>query len=337
MMLRIHFTGSDLVRTRLADAPDPLWETVLSLQMLRARYGAGVFDGWRRRVRDALYAAGQAAFVKQLLFPLTPDASYFPDFLTPSEGLLGLDAGIEAVRITPRHRIRREILRLTFSQAQRGQQSWIKKLISAERDVLADLGGALVGYHHTALGPYWDRMKVGAEADYARRALQRRTGGIANVLSGFWPMMHWRKPVLEVPYPAERDLHLDGRGLVLIPSHFCWYHPVALADPALPPTIVYPLRPTADFLDHNPVLVADPPLAKLIGAARARILGIAAQGVTTSELACRADVSVASASQHAAVLRESGLITSSRFANTVVHSVTPLGLALLGRGRHERG
>jgi DNA-binding transcriptional ArsR family regulator len=328
MMLRIHFTGSDLVRTRLADTPDPLWETVLSLHMLRARYGAMVFDGWRRRVRDALHDFGQTAAVKQFLFPLTPDASYFPDFLTPPEGLLGLTDGIEAVCATPRHRIRHEIWRLRFPG---DRPSWAMRL-AAERDVMTDLGRALVGYHRTALGPYWDRMKVGVETDHTRRALLRRTAGIKIVLAGISPMARWRANVLETPYPVDRDLHLGGRGLVLIPSYFCWHHPVALADPDLPPTIVYPLRPTVDFLDYSPIGAVDPKLTKLIGPTRSRVLSASAQGATTSELARRAGVSVATASQHATVLREGGLISSNRQANAVIHTLTPLGTALLGRG-----
>lgn len=327
----LYFSGSDLVRTRMADAPDPLWETVLSLQMLPTRYGATIFDGWRRHVRDALHDSGQIVLVKQLLFPLTPNASYFPDFLTPPEGLLGLADGIEAMYATPCHRIRHEIGRLKFP---RGRPSWATRL-ATERTILTDFGRALAAYHRTALGPYWDRMKAGAEAEHARHALLRRTAGIRACLGEISPAMRWRGNVLEMPYPVDRDLHLDGRGLILIPSYFCWNHPVALADPALPPTMVYPLRPTVDFLDHSPALAADPTLTRLIGPARARILNASAQGATTSELARRTGVSVATASQHAKVLRESGLISSDRHANAVIHTLTPLGATLLG-GRTAR-
>lgn len=329
-MLRIHFTRTDLVRTRLADGPDPMWETVLSLQMLRARYSAAIFDGWRRRVRAALYDRDQAAMVRRVLFPLTPDASYFPDFLTPAEGLLGLADGVAAIRATPPQRLRREIRRLRIPHD--APPSWARTLIAAEPGTLTELGEALTGYHRTALGTHWDRMRTGAEIDVARRSLQQRAGGTARMLSGFGPMMRWRAPVLEVPYPVERDLHLDGRGLVLIPSYFCWYHPVGLADPALPPTLVYPLRPAADFLEHSPLEAAEHGLTRLLGPTRARVLAtVGAQGVTTSELARRNGISAGTASQHATVLRESGLVNSDRRDNVVIHTVTPLGAALLGR------
>jgi DNA-binding transcriptional ArsR family regulator len=330
-MLRIHFTGADLVRTRLAEGPDPLWETVLSLQILRTRYGSIAFDGWRRRTRDAIRGTALCELVKHFLFPVTPDASYFPDFLTPPEGLLGLTAGIESILATPARRVERELRRLQF---RRRPPSWIASLAAGEREPLAELGRALSAYHRTALAPYWDQMRTGAEIDHARRSLLQRTGGIASVLADFSPAMRWQEPVLEVPYPVTKDLHLDGRGLVLIPSYFCWYHPVALADSALPPTIVYPLRPTADLLIRQPGTDPGPSLAKLIGSTRARILALIAHGATTSDIARRADVSLPTASQHAAVLRESGLITSRRHANTVIHTLTPIGAALLNDVPH---
>jgi hypothetical protein len=40
-------------------------------------------------------------------------------------------------------------------------------------------------------------------------------------------------------------------------------------------------------------------------------------------------VSAANASHHTTVLRDSGLIASHRHANTVLHTLTPLGAALL--------
>jgi DNA-binding transcriptional ArsR family regulator len=325
-MLRIHFTGADLVRTRLAEGPDPLWETVLSLQILRTRYGSIAFDGWRRATRDSIRGTSMCDTVKHFLFPVTPDASYFPDFLTPPEGLLGLTAGIESVLATPMRRIGRELRRLQF---RRRPPAWVARLAAGEREPLAELGRALSAYHRTALTPYWELMKTGAEIDHARRSRLQRAGGMASVLADFSPAMRWQAPVLEVPYPVSKDLYLDGRGLVLIPSYFCWHHPVALADPKLPPTIVYPLRPTADLLIPQPGADPAAPLAKLIGTTRARILALVAHGATTSDIARLADVSLPTASQHAAVLRESGLITSRRHANAVIHTLTPVGVALL--------
>jgi DNA-binding transcriptional ArsR family regulator len=55
-------------------------------------------------------------------------------------------------------------------------------------------------------------------------------------------------------------------------------------------------------------------------------------GCTTSELARRVGVSLASASQHASVLREAGLVHTLRQGGAVLHTLTPLGAALLRGG-----
>ena len=70
-------------------------------------------------------------------------------------------------------------------------------------------------------------------------------------------------------------------------------------------------------------------LGKLLGQNRAIVLSRIADGCTTSELARRAGVSLASASQHATVLREAGLITTRRDGGAVFHSLTSLGAELL--------
>jgi hypothetical protein len=94
-MLRIHLTAEDLAATRLATRPDPLWEVVGSLRTLRDRTSPLLFGGWRRRTWAAL--AGQA----RMCLDLVPPQGYCPDFLTPAEGSLGLEAGITAVLATP--------------------------------------------------------------------------------------------------------------------------------------------------------------------------------------------------------------------------------------------
>ncbi|MBF6239939.1 winged helix-turn-helix transcriptional regulator [Nocardia otitidiscaviarum] len=71
-------------------------------------------------------------------------------------------------------------------------------------------------------------------------------------------------------------------------------------------------------------------LSALLGATRAAVLEAVADGGSTTELALRLGISPSSASEHAAVLRGAGLITSTRTRNQVRHRLTPLGAALLG-------
>lgn len=49
-MLKIHFSGEDILRTRVAPAADPVWEVVLSLHLLPGRSRDPLLAGWRREV-----------------------------------------------------------------------------------------------------------------------------------------------------------------------------------------------------------------------------------------------------------------------------------------------
>ncbi|OEU88265.1 hypothetical protein DB35_18010 [Streptomyces abyssalis] len=333
-MLRIHFTGTDLARTHVAESPDPLWETVFSLHMLRARYGRLPFADWRRTVRADLRRHGCADDVRQLL-PLVPDASYFPDFLTPPEGLLGLEEGIEAVVATPRERISYE---LGILHERVGAPGWAQDLTDHSPHARRRLGEMISGYHARALTPYWPAIRRRAAADRAVRIRALRTGGVGGaqgLLASFRPAMRWRPPVLEIPaHPVDRDLLLRGRGLLLVPSQFLWSRPVPLADPELPPTVLYPLDRDPRWMstaaygtgEHFP---SGDALARLLGGTRAAVLRAAADVPNTTELASRVGVSPSAASQHAAVLRDAGLIVSHRHANSVFHQLSSAGGALL--------
>ncbi|HEY9333269.1 MAG TPA: helix-turn-helix domain-containing protein, partial [Kribbella sp.] len=144
------------------------------------------------------------------------------------------------------------------------------------------------------------------------------------------PTLHWDAPVLSVDLPhIDRDLHLNGRGLRLVPSFFCWKYPMMLLDPALPPVLVYPVRHEA-----FPVVTRradrDGAVADLLGKTRARVLrSISSGACSTSELAARAGISLASASEHARVLHDTGLVTTRRIGSSVRHMLNPVGADVL--------
>lgn len=192
----------------------------------------------------------------------------------------------------------------------------------------AKLIGALRGYHRAAIEPYWPHIQASVEADRAVRGRALLDGGAQELLASLPPMIRWRAPVLEADYPVDRELHLDGRGLLLQPSYFCRVTPVVYRDPQLPPVLVYPVTHS-----RAPVFAEPGPwLGRLLGNTRSTVLRAIGNGCTTSELARRAGVSLASASQHACVLREAGLIHTLRHGSSVLHTLTPLGGSLLRGG-----
>ncbi|MFJ9621951.1 ArsR/SmtB family transcription factor [Streptomyces sp. NPDC101181] len=337
-MLRIHVSRLDLSRVRMATRPDALWETVLSFHRLRDQRASTVFGKWRTETRTRLN--GEV----HLLAAVVPPRGYFPDFLTPSrEGAepFGLDAGMEALRDTPADRVRAELELLAAGRqrqrvgrpagqraAERANAALPAALLEGRAEPLGRLIGALRGYHHAAVEPYWTHIRASVEADRAVRGRALLDGGADGLLATLPPMIRWRPPVLEVDYPVDRDLYLDGRGLLLQPSFFCRNTAVVYRDPALPPVLVYPVahRSAPEFAEPGPWL------GRLVGHTRSAVLQSIGNGCTTSELARRAGVSLASASQHASVLREAGLVHTLRHGSSVLHTLTPLGGSLLRGG-----
>ncbi|MFI5888305.1 ArsR/SmtB family transcription factor [Streptomyces sp. NPDC051554] len=320
-MLRIHFTDADLARTRMAAEPDPLWEIGLSLCRFQTRQGRWAYAGWYRDTRQRLAETGLDHIVRTRLIPLFPRATYYPDFLNPAEAADGLDAGLAAIVTTPPDRIRREVRHFADVTT---APSWAERLV--ERDVREDIADCLRRYYDTAIAPYRERAQARIDAERSIRARALLNGGTEALLRDLGPTMRWQAPVLHVEYPADDcDLHLGGRGLLLVPSYFCWGWPIALADPLLPPVLVYPLL----HEDPAPRDTNTAPLTVLLGRTRALVLRATAAGATTGELARAAGVSAPAASQHTTALRDAGLISSHRHGPSVLHTLTPLGASLL--------
>ncbi|MFI9047761.1 hypothetical protein [Streptomyces sp. NPDC053427] len=235
-MLRVHFTAQDLARTRVAEGADPLWETMLSLHALRAGRPDPALAAWRR------HAVRHGPGPLRTLFPLVPQHGYFPDFLTPPAASAGVEPGLEAVMSTSRTRLRAELAVLA---GQRPLPAWTRDIAAGEPAALRHLARSLRTYHHRAIAPGWPVIAERVGMDRALRQHARGEAGAEAMLRTFGPAMRWRPPVLEVDYPVERELRLEGRGLVLVPSYFCRDTPVALADDALEPVLVYPVAGAA--------------------------------------------------------------------------------------------
>ncbi|MGW5669156.1 winged helix-turn-helix domain-containing protein [Micromonospora sp. NPDC003776] len=326
-MLKIIFSGEDILRTRVAPAADPVWELVLSLHLLQGRGREPLLLEWRRAVARALRTESDAEQFR-LLFALNPPRGYFPDFLTPYASRDGLEAGLSALRGTPIGMLRRD---LTLLAEENVLPSSADALARGEPEVLRHLTGSMARYQSLALAPYWVRIQAAVEADRARRARAMLDGGPEGLLASLRPSMRWADNVLEVlDYPDSRELRLDGRGLLLVPSFFCARTPVALLDPALPPVLVYPVDRLGGLAaSRDPDDGEREALAALLGRTRAAVLAAADNGCTTGEVARRLNISAAAASQHASVLRNAGLLVSHRDRNTVLHTLTPLGRAVL--------
>ncbi|RAN95221.1 ArsR/SmtB family transcription factor [Micromonospora saelicesensis] len=328
-MLKIHFSGEDILRTRVAPAADPVWELVLSLHVLRGRTRDPLTANWRRSVARDLRQDSSSEQLR-LLFALNPPRGYFPDFLTPYASVEGFEAGLDALRSTPVELLHRD---LSVLAAENQLPSSAAALARGEVSALHHLAESMEQYRSLAISPYWSRIQAAVAADRARRARALLDGGVEGLLTSLRPAMRWESGVLEVrSYPHSRELHLDGRGLLLVPSFFCAATPVALLDPALPPVLVYPVDRLGALVsadDSAASGAARESLAALLGRTRAAVLQASDEGCTTGEVARQLNISPAAASQHATVLRNAGLLVSHRERNSVLHTLTPLGRAML--------
>ncbi|MGV9428296.1 ArsR family transcriptional regulator [Streptomyces sp. NPDC003656] len=325
-MLRFHFSAEDLARTRVAAAPHPLWEIAASLHRFQTPAGRWAYAHWYRTARERLREAGLESAVRQLLLPLFPRASYWPDFLTPLEGVSGLEAGLGAILATSPERVTAELA--TLARVRRVPPHLARL---PEREARAELVNVLRAYHRAVIEPHEEWMHESVHAERVRLGRHLLDGGTEGLLGGLGPAVRWHHPQLEIgTYPTRQDVRLEGRGLLLIPSYFCWKGPVSLADPALPPVLTYSLH-------HEPPRPApgSPSLEVLLGRARATVLRATAAGATTTEAAHRAGVTPATATHHTTALRDAGLITSHRHGNTVIHTLTLLGATMVSRNTKE--
>lgn len=320
-MLRIHFGSEDVARTTLRSEPDLLWELLLSLHMLQVGDGQVAFGSWRQRMRRTL--------PRELLGPLTtlaPPIGYSPDFLTPATDATDVDEAVDAVLSTPKERIRIDIGRL----ATRSVPCWLDDLAAGRPQTVQRLAHSMRWFHRLALEPYWWSIAVAVETDHRWRRSQLADHGVRALLESVGPDARWRDGVLEIGSLPDEELTLDGRGLRLQPSYFCWQQPIKLMDPELPPVLVFPVRHATGLMrsgQERPDTAGN--LVALLGRTRAKVLERIASGASTTQIAVHCRISPAAASQQTAVLREAGLVMSIRQGRFVRHTATALGQALL--------
>ncbi|MGW0903302.1 ArsR/SmtB family transcription factor [Streptomyces sp. NPDC002853] len=326
-------------RLRVTEEPDPLWEIVLSLHLLQNRQAALTFDPWRRRTHAELRRRGMTA-VTGILMKLAPWASYFPDFLTPGQGNRDLETGLDRLLSTPRSQLRRELSLLFSAQP---VPAWAHSLARGEMAALTALARALRSYWEVAICPYLPSLRWAVRTEGAARAHNLKANGPIALLRDYGARTSPGSDNLVFPYPVEQEVRLEDRPLTVIPSFFCVLTPVTLADVDSPPVLVQPLDLAPGWMADGVEEVARPrretqSVARLIGATRALVLGLLERPTTTTQLATRLRLSPSTASRHASVLREAGLVASWRDGAHVLHVRTSLGDQLHdGQSRAARG
>ena len=330
MTWRIHFTADDLERIQVSPTFGPLAETFLAVGLLRCPIQPrSLFSQWRGQVKGKVNA--QMTAVTNLI----PPDGMGVDLCTLTGMAPTIEQGVQALMAMKREHVLVEI-EYVARDHKLPEAAWA--VADADGPARQELAAAMLAAHRELVEPYWTRIQARLHADQVARRRTLASVGPERLLASLQSqVIRWRPPVLELLRPCEFDVHLDGRGLDLVPSMFVGAYPGLHTnpnDPSAAPVVVLPAADGRDRRDDlwNRPRARGPALAALVGRNRAAVLSAVAEGCTTTELASRVGISLASASQHASVLRDAGLIITRRQGSAVLHMLTPLGAELLQAG-----
>ncbi|MGD6743248.1 DUF5937 family protein [Streptomyces sp. BH106] len=324
MPLHLRFGQEDLLRCRFAISP--LWETQEAIRTLRRPDRHGYHLSWLRRIRDAARELDLAP-----VWLLMPQRGHTPDFLGPPPigPAATFDEEIAALRATGPDEALHGITQSLACTPGAADTPLGRSLLAEPGRSVRELADLVERAWHVLVEPEWPRLRALLEADVAHHSRRLAEVGLEGLLRELHPRVDWQPGTLTLTARAsEHSRDLDGRGLVLLPSVFCWPDVVSGFDPPWQPTVAYPARGVG-ALWSAPAARAPNALANLLGRGRADVLCALAEPASTSALAHRLGRAPSSVSAHLAALRAAGLLSSRRHGHQVLYAQTPLGGALV--------
>ncbi|MFF8647377.1 DUF5937 family protein [Streptomyces griseoluteus] len=325
MASHLHFGEDDFLNCRFAVSP--LWETHDAVRTLRRPDRQGYHVPWLRRIRTAAAGLDLAP-----LWLLMPRRGHSPDWLgaPPIGPAATFEEEIAAVRAADPEAAREDTARSLActpgALASEQGRAWLADPVRMVRE-LAD---ALEVAWRVLVEPEWPRLRALLEADVAFHSRRLAEVGLGTLLPELDPRLSWDGRTLTLP-GGVYERRLGGRGLVLMPSVFCWPDVITGFDPPWQPALVYPARGVGG-LWAEPGTRTPEALVRLLGRNRAAVLAALDDPASTTALAHRLGLAASSVSSHLSVLRDSGLLTSRRYGHQVLYERTPLGMALAAGG-----
>lgn len=334
MSNRLEFSPADLARVRVEPSLGPFAETVLAYSQLAVANGQQV-PGGRLSSRATARDMAMASF---LWLDRSTGLDLFSLVGRSLEFATGRDMLLDAVPdriayeaevwVQTQRRARRRGLHVDLTILESSSFAGLRAGTVSSRKALT---AELADFHRRSVQPQWSaaRNHLAAAQDLLEDRLL--SGGVEGLLTSLGDRVQWDGQalnLLDTSIFCSSTIQLRGRGLRIIPSHL-----------ALEPQAYQPQDPDAAVILIVPTNVAAvggrsraerSAGGQLLGQTRTAVLAaIARQPSSTSELGAALRITVSGASQHAAVLRRAGLITTNRDGGSVVHRVTPLGERLL--------
>jgi DNA-binding transcriptional ArsR family regulator len=354
MSVRIEFDGDDFAKVRIAGL-NPLTEVEAAAHR-SLRQPAPLLRTWAQQTRDRLGPAGPL-ILADLRSPVVQIATF------------GLNSSL------PFFHTFEDGLNEALSQSNRRWQSVVEDLailgislsFTDVGTLLHSLERSALNYYEAALAPYWEALVAQAESATNAWATTMRHKGLGAMFSTLYPGIRWEAPILSVtsisqagrcppgcPHYTSRQtvevatsdsnfpVRVSQEGLHIIPSIFS---SACAVDGDLRPgprldinTLVVPVPVDVNAFGGVRSAADGGSLIQLLGMTRACVL-VACLNTeqTTTSLARTVGVSVSSASEHAAVLRSAGLLSSRRERNAVLHTANNLGKNLADSRLSNRG
>ncbi|HZW42710.1 MAG TPA: DUF5937 family protein [Agromyces sp.] len=314
-MLRYLLTEDDVGSVRFGISP--LCELGLSLRAIREPARFPLQLGWLRRTEEA-----RAHLDMATLNGLIDERMWTPDFLNPrpSSPLTRLDDELDVLLATSPDVFRADLIAVhgRIPDVFAGSTSAaLRRIVRALRQLW-----------NTCLEPYWPRMRAVLEADVVHRGRQIAQTGVAGMLNGLSSRIDYDRGVVSVRLAtaADREQAIDGNGLTLVPTMFTRRASAPIGDG--PPMILYSARGQGALWEAE--RVANPAaVAAVLGETRASLLAALGDPASSTELGVRLGVTASAVNQHLRVLRDAGLLVSTRYGRSVLYLRSELGTALL--------
>ncbi|MGF4044355.1 ArsR/SmtB family transcription factor [Paenarthrobacter nitroguajacolicus] len=315
-MLRYELSDADLGGVRFGISP--LCELGLSLRAIRDPSQYPLQLPWLRRTEEA-----RSRLDLDGLLALVDDRLWTPDFLNPrpESPLTRIDDEFDALEQISAQQFHGDLMRVhgavpavfsgTVDQA-------VRRMVRILRE-----------FWDTCFAPHWLRMRTILEADIVYRGRQIAQGGLFTMLNDLSGAVEFDGRVISVRLknPASRTEKTDGLGLTLVPTMFTRRAsaPVNHGDP---PLLMYPVRGQGAMWETE--RVTNPAaIVAVLGEVRTSLLTALAAPASSTELGLRFGVTTSAVNQHLRVLRDAGLVTSTRYGHSVLYFRSELGAALL--------
>jgi DNA-binding transcriptional ArsR family regulator len=327
-MVELHLSTLDLTRTRFAYSP--LWETVMGYQAMLEPSRFAIHLPWLCEARELTRDLNL-----EPLTLLSQTRGYMPDFMTPPP-VTPLPEFAEELRVllaTDLQTVRLEVSRAFENHSDlRDLPDAAQAFLNDPQASLERLAECLQTFWTLALEPHWPRLRAMLENDILIRARSLALGGADELFRELNPLIRYENGILSLDKSMcsnnDGSIHLNGRGLLLMPSAFVWPKLSTILDAPWQPTLAYAPRGVANLWTNEPP-TAGRSLELLLGKGRAEVLLSLDPPSSTLEIAQRLKLVPSGVSEHLGVLRQAGLVESQRRGRFVYYRLSQTGLALL--------